>query len=51
MAEINIWKPDSKDGSEGRNSPLGIIQQQIRRNGNIGWGFTSYLGKTGKRMN
>ena len=24
MAEFNIWKPDSKDGSEERNSHLGI---------------------------
>lgn len=45
MAEINIWKPDSKLGSEGRRSHVGINIDADKEGGNIGWGFTSSLGK------
>lgn len=49
MAEINIWKPDSKDGSKERNSHLGINIAAHKKEWKYWMGggvVTSYLGKT-----
>lgn len=36
-------------GQKKGTATWGCIQQQIRRKGNIGWEFPSYLGKMGKK--
>lgn len=45
MAEINIWKPDSKLRSEGRKSHVKINIAADKEGEHVGWGFTSSLGK------
>lgn len=46
MAEINIWKPDSELGSEGRKSHVKTTTAADKEGGNVGWGSASSLGKS-----